>query len=43
MPCAANRRDGSDVFEIGLFKPEGNGNEAIMLPRTWDVEALLRS
>ena len=34
---------GSDVFEIGLFKPEGNGNEAIMLPRTWDVDALLRS
>ena len=34
---------GSDVFELGLFKPEGNGNEAIMLPRTWDVDALLRS
>ena len=33
----------SDVFEIGLFKPDAAGNEAIMLPRVWDAETLLRS
>ena len=33
----------SDVFEIGLFKPDAVGNEAVMLPRVWDAETLLRS
>lgn len=33
------------MFEIGLFKPdaERNGTEAAMIPRTWDVESLIRS
>lgn len=34
---------GSDVFEVGLFKPSASGKEAVMLPRTWDAETLLRS
>ena len=34
---------GSDVFEIGLFKPDAAASEAIMLPRIWDPDALLRS
>ena len=34
---------GSDVFEIGLFKPEAGDGEAIMVPRVWDREALVRS
>jgi hypothetical protein len=33
----------SDVFEIGLFKPNAAGNEAVMLPRVWDADTLLRS
>jgi len=33
----------SDVFEIGLFKPDVVGDEAVMLPRVWDAETLLRS
>src|SRR6202521_973505 len=33
----------SDVFEIGLFKPDAAGNEAVMLPRVWDADTLLRS
>lgn len=34
---------GSDVFEIGLFKPDAADGEAIMVPRVWDREALVRS
>jgi hypothetical protein len=34
---------GSSVFEIGLFKPDAGDAEAIMLPRVWDQDALLRS
>jgi hypothetical protein len=34
---------GSDVFEVGLFKPDASGNEAVMLPRVWDADTLLRS
>jgi hypothetical protein len=34
---------GCEVFEVGLFKPEAQVDEPLMLPRTWDVEALLRS
>ncbi len=33
---------GSNVFEVGLFKPEASG-EPVMLPRTWDADALVRS
>ena len=31
---------GSDVFEIGLFKPEAGDGEAIMVPRVWIVKHL---
>ena len=34
---------GCEVFEVGLFDPMANGNEPVMIPRTWDAEALLRS
>jgi hypothetical protein len=37
---------GTDVFEVGLFKPRVPGdesNEPEMLPRVWDRETLLRS
>lgn len=34
---------GSEVFEVGLFKPDASIGEAIMLPRIWDRDALLRS
>jgi hypothetical protein len=34
---------GCEVFEVGLFKPSPNGNEPMMILRTWDTEALLRS
>lgn len=34
---------GSAVFEVGLFKPDASPSEAVMLPRVWDEEALLRS
>jgi RepB DNA-primase from phage plasmid len=37
------RAMGCEVFEIGLFKPTATGREPVMLPRTWDVQALLRS
>jgi hypothetical protein len=33
---------GADVFEIGLFKPDAV-HEAIMIPRVWDHDALVRS
>lgn len=34
---------GAQVFEIGLYKPEAGNGEAVMIPRTWDRETLLRS
>jgi hypothetical protein len=34
---------GSEVFEIGLFKPDATQSEAVMLPRVWDQDALVRS
>jgi hypothetical protein len=34
---------GCDIFEVGLFKPTATGKEPVMLPRTWDAEALIRS
>ena len=34
---------GTDVFEVGLFNPEAGDGEAIMVPRVWDREALVRS
>ncbi|MGC4052862.1 MAG: RepB family DNA primase [Paludibaculum sp.] len=35
---------GAAVFEVGLFKPTATGQgEAVMIPRTWDRDTLLRS
>jgi RepB DNA-primase from phage plasmid len=34
---------GSTVFEVGLFKPDAAPSEAVMLPRVWDHDALVRS
>jgi hypothetical protein len=34
---------GSEVFEIGLFKPDARNGEAMMLLRVWDRETVLRS
>lgn len=34
---------GSDVFEVGLFKPDARDRKPVMLPRTWDHDSLLRS
>ncbi len=35
---------GVPVFEVGLYKTDATGGgEASMIPRTWDVEALVRS
>ena len=34
---------GSEVFEIGLFKPAAEPGEPVMLPRTWDPDTLIRS
>lgn len=37
------RAMGFSVFEIGLFKPDAANSEAVMLPRIWDAETLIRS
>jgi hypothetical protein len=34
---------GSELFEVGLFKPDARVGEALMIPRVWDRETLLRS
>jgi RepB DNA-primase from phage plasmid len=34
---------GADLFEIGLFKPDAPRGEAIMVPRVWARDALMRS
>jgi hypothetical protein len=34
---------GADLFEVGLFKPDAVQGEAIMVPRVWDRDALMRS
>jgi hypothetical protein len=34
---------GCQTFELGLFKPDVQGNGAVMLPRVWDADTLLRS
>ena len=33
----------ADVFEVGLFKPDAQEGEAIMVPRMWDRDSLARS
>lgn len=37
------RAMGADVFEVGLFKPDATRGEAVMIPRVWDHDALIRS
>ena len=35
---------GAPVFEIGLFKPSARDQgQAVMIPRTWDIETLAKS
>ena len=35
---------GVQVFEVGLFKPDANSHgQAVMIPRTWDVDAAVKS
>ena len=35
---------GSSVFEIGLFKPSARDQgQAVMIPRTWDIDTLTKS
>jgi hypothetical protein len=34
---------GAEVYEVGLFKPDAQGREPVMLPRVWDRDSLLRS
>src|SRR5262245_8405834 len=34
---------GSEVFEVGLFKPNARGREPFMLSRLWDPDSLIRS
>jgi hypothetical protein len=35
---------GAAVYEVGLYKPEAEAEgKAVMIPRTWDVDNLLRS
>lgn len=37
------RATGCQIIEVGLFKPEAEGTGPVMIPRIWDIEALLRS
>lgn len=35
---------GVQVFEVGLFKPGANSHgQAVMIPRTWDVDSAVKS
>ena len=35
---------GVPIFEVGLYRPDAVGNgQSSMIPRTWDIEALIRS
>ena len=31
---------GSELFEVGLFKPDAGPGESIMIPRVWDAETV---
>jgi hypothetical protein len=37
------RAMGCQTFEVGLFKPDAQGDGPVMLPRVWDADTLLRS
>ncbi len=34
---------GSELFEVGLFKPDAGPTESIMIPRVWDAETVVKS
>lgn len=34
---------GSELFEIGLFKPDAAPGESVMIPRVWDAETVIKS
>lgn len=34
---------GSELFEVGLYNPDPGASEAIMIPRVWDSETIVKS
>ena len=34
---------GSELFEVGLYKPDVRAGEAPMIPRVWDIHTILKS
>jgi len=34
---------GSELFEVGLFKPDARPTESVMIPRVWDAETVVKS
>ena len=34
---------GSELFEVGLYKPNAAAGESVMIPRVWNAEAILKS
>jgi hypothetical protein len=34
---------GSELFEVGLFKPDAGLGESVMIPRVWDAETVIKS
>ena len=34
---------GSQLFEVGLFKPDAGPAESVMIPRVWDTDQVVRS
>src|ERR1700683_3935927 len=34
---------GSDLFEVGLFKPDAEPTESVMIPRVWDTSHVIKS
>ncbi len=34
---------GSELFEVGLFKPDAEPTESVMIPRVWDTNQVIKS
>jgi hypothetical protein len=34
---------GSELFEVGLFKPDAEPTESVMIPRVWDTDQVIKS
>jgi hypothetical protein len=34
---------GSELFEVGLFKPDAELTESVMIPRVWDTDQVIKS